>query len=226
MDMAKIAVYLPGSVSEDMVRLAVAKYKHIEPLYITQLRNEELLRHASKAISEGCEFFIARGMQAVMLEQLNIPVLPLRITAQELGVLLKKIKQDIPGRSLKIGLIGFANMFCDVSHFNELCEIEIQQYLLTSIDQMSGVLQKAKDAGVDAVIGGRHCNHTALSMVGGAQDLFDECKDLLGTMGSSVVWCGEVGAGNTTKLANQIIVACNIEACHRDCKKGSTGTFS
>ena len=31
-------------------------------------------------------------------------------------------------------------------------------------------------------------------------------------MGSSVVRCGDVGAGNTTKLANQIIVACNIQA--------------
>ena len=34
----------------------------------------------------------------------------------------------------------------------------------------------------------------------------------IGEMGSSVVRCGEVGAGNTTKLANQIIVACNIQA--------------
>jgi 2-hydroxy-3-oxopropionate reductase len=31
-------------------------------------------------------------------------------------------------------------------------------------------------------------------------------------MGTSVVRCGDVGAGNTTKLANQIIVACNIQA--------------
>lgn len=31
-------------------------------------------------------------------------------------------------------------------------------------------------------------------------------------MGSSVVLCGDVGAGNTTKLANQIVVACNIQA--------------
>ena len=31
-------------------------------------------------------------------------------------------------------------------------------------------------------------------------------------MGASVVRCGDVGAGNTTKLANQIIVACNIQA--------------
>ena len=31
-------------------------------------------------------------------------------------------------------------------------------------------------------------------------------------MGSSAVLCGDIGAGNTTKLANQIIVAVNIAA--------------
>lgn len=49
-------------------------------------------------------------------------------------------------------------------------------------------------------------------MVGGKQAVFDRCKDILGAMGASVTRCGEVGAGNTTKLANQIIVACNIQA--------------
>ena len=49
-------------------------------------------------------------------------------------------------------------------------------------------------------------------MVGGKQAVFDLCKDILGAMGASVTRCGEVGAGNTTKLANQIIVACNIQA--------------
>ena len=49
-------------------------------------------------------------------------------------------------------------------------------------------------------------------MVGGKQEVFDRFKPLLQAMGSSVVRCGEVGAGNTTKLANQIIVACNIQA--------------
>ena len=37
-------------------------------------------------------------------------------------------------------------------------------------------------------------------------------KQILTHMGSSVTRCGELGAGNTTKLANQIIVACNIQA--------------
>lgn len=51
-------------------------------------------------------------------------------------------------------------------------------------------------------------------MVGGKQDVFEQVKDsILLKMGASAVYCGEPGAGNTTKLANQIIVACNIAAC-------------
>ena len=49
-------------------------------------------------------------------------------------------------------------------------------------------------------------------MVGGKQEVFDQCGDLLKVMGSNVVLTGDVGAGNITKLANQIIVAANIEA--------------
>lgn len=53
---------------------------------------------------------------------------------------------------------------------------------------------------------------TLAVMVGGRQNVFDKYKGLLEVMGGSVVLCGGYGAGNTTKLANQIIVAINIEA--------------
>jgi 2-hydroxy-3-oxopropionate reductase len=49
-------------------------------------------------------------------------------------------------------------------------------------------------------------------MVGGKKEIFDRCRDLLKAMAGSVVLTGEVGAGNITKLANQIIVALNIAA--------------
>ena len=49
-------------------------------------------------------------------------------------------------------------------------------------------------------------------MVGGNQEVFESVKDILLQMGASAVWCGEIGAGNTTKLANQVIVAINIAA--------------
>ena len=49
-------------------------------------------------------------------------------------------------------------------------------------------------------------------MCGGDEALFNECKPILSAMGASIVYCGAAGAGNTTKLANQIIVAINIAA--------------
>jgi 2-hydroxy-3-oxopropionate reductase len=47
-------------------------------------------------------------------------------------------------------------------------------------------------------------------MCGGAKADFDEALPILKAMGASVVLCGAIGAGNVTKLANQIIVALNI----------------
>lgn len=49
-------------------------------------------------------------------------------------------------------------------------------------------------------------------MVGGPEEVFQEVYDILMVMGGSAVHCGEIGAGNTTKLANQVIVALNIAA--------------
>ncbi len=49
-------------------------------------------------------------------------------------------------------------------------------------------------------------------MVGGKKELFDKYYDLLMVMAGSVVYVGELGAGNVAKLANQIVVAVNIAA--------------
>ncbi|MEK7345370.1 MAG: 2-hydroxy-3-oxopropionate reductase [Pseudomonadota bacterium] len=49
-------------------------------------------------------------------------------------------------------------------------------------------------------------------MVGGKQDIFDKVKPLFEIMGKNITLVGEVGDGQTAKVANQIIVALNIEA--------------
>ncbi len=80
------------------------------------------------------------------------------------------------------------------------------------------VAAKAAEKGVemiDAPVSGgepKAIDGTLSIMVGGKQEIFDRCRDILATMGKSVVRCGDIGAGNTTKLANQIIVALNIAA--------------
>lgn len=49
-------------------------------------------------------------------------------------------------------------------------------------------------------------------MVGGKKEVFEQVEDILKVMGASAVLVGDIGSGNTTKLANQIIVALNIAA--------------
>jgi 2-hydroxy-3-oxopropionate reductase len=70
---------------------------------------------------------------------------------------------------------------------------------------------------IDAPVSGgepKAVDGTLSIMVGGDKAVFEQVKDdILLKMGSSAVYCGGIGAGNTTKLANQVIVACNIAAC-------------
>lgn len=53
---------------------------------------------------------------------------------------------------------------------------------------------------------------TLAIMVGGDAATFAKVEPVLKAMGSSATLTGPVGAGNVTKLANQIMVACNIAA--------------
>ncbi|MGA2907102.1 MAG: 2-hydroxy-3-oxopropionate reductase [Terracidiphilus sp.] len=53
---------------------------------------------------------------------------------------------------------------------------------------------------------------TLAIMAGGKPEVFAKAEPILKCLGSSVTLTGPVGAGNTTKLANQIMVACNIAA--------------
>jgi 2-hydroxy-3-oxopropionate reductase len=81
--------------------------------------------------------------------------------------------------------------------------------------EISGELQKKGIVMLDAPVSGgepKAIEGTLAIMVGGPQETFDKVKDILGKMGSSVKLVGDIGSGNITKLANQIIVALNIAA--------------
>jgi 2-hydroxy-3-oxopropionate reductase len=68
---------------------------------------------------------------------------------------------------------------------------------------------------IDAPVSGgepKAIDGTLAIMVGGAKEVFEEVKPVLFQMGATAVYCGSIGAGNTTKLANQIIVGLNIAA--------------
>lgn len=84
----------------------------------------------------------------------------------------------------------------------------------TSVEIFKKALEKGIDM-LDAPVSGgepKAIEGTLSIMVGGDQKVFGLVEDILKVMGSSVVRVGEVGSGNMTKLANQIIVALNIAA--------------
>jgi 2-hydroxy-3-oxopropionate reductase len=84
------------------------------------------------------------------------------------------------------------------------------------VAQKVGAACEAKGVGfLDAPVSGgepKAIEGTLAIMVGGTQAAFDRALLILQKMGSSVTLTGPVGAGNVTKLANQIMVACNIAA--------------
>ena len=96
------------------------------------------------------------------------------------------------------------SILIDMSSINPVATKEIAAALAKrNVDMIDAPVSGGEPKAIDASLS---------FMVGGKEELIEKYTPLLKTMGASVVRCGEIGAGNTTKLANQIIVACNIQA--------------
>lgn len=81
--------------------------------------------------------------------------------------------------------------------------------------EISKVLAKKGVKMLDAPVSGgepKAIDGTLSVMVGGDKATFDQYYDAMKAMAGSVVHTGDIGAGNVTKLANQVIVALNIAA--------------
>lgn len=96
------------------------------------------------------------------------------------------------------------DILIDMSSIAPLASQEIQKECLKKGVRM---LDAPVSGGEPKAIDG-----TLSIMVGGEQEIFEKVYDILMVMGASAVLCGSIGAGNTTKLANQMIVAMNIAA--------------
>ena len=70
---------------------------------------------------------------------------------------------------------------------------------------------------VDAPVSGGEggaVNATLSIMAGGKRGVFDRCLPLFEVLGKTITYCGESGAGQTTKLCNQVAVSVtNLAVC-------------
>ncbi|MCR4955808.1 MAG: 2-hydroxy-3-oxopropionate reductase [Lachnospiraceae bacterium] len=96
------------------------------------------------------------------------------------------------------------SVFIDMSSINPGISIKIAKELEKhGVEMLDAPVSGGEPKAIDG---------TLSFMVGGKKEVFEKYQPLLLTMGSSATLCGEVGAGNTTKLSNQIVVAANIQA--------------
>ena len=115
-----------------------------------------------------------------------------------------QVKEVMLGEEGVASFMKAGSVFIDCSSINPIASKEIAAVLeAKGIEMLDAPVSGGEPKAIDG---------TLSFMVGGRQEVFDEFKELLLSMGSSAVLCGGIGAGNTTKLANQIIVACNIRA--------------
>ena len=115
-----------------------------------------------------------------------------------------QVKEVMLGENGVASYMKEGSVFIDMSSINPVASKEIAEALAKrGVDMIDAPVSGGEPKAIDGSLS---------FMVGGKEELVEKYTPLLKTMGASVVRCGEIGAGNTTKLANQIIVACNIQA--------------
>jgi len=115
-----------------------------------------------------------------------------------------QVKEVVLGKNGLIGGLNTGSVLIDMSSISPIVSRELSQMLEEKGVEM---LDAPVSGGEPKAIEG-----TLSVMVGGKKEVFDKCFPILKAMAGSVVHTGSIGAGNVTKLANQIIVALNIAA--------------
>ncbi len=113
-----------------------------------------------------------------------------------------QVKQVVLSAGGVIDHARAGSILVDMSSINPIASREVAEKLAEKgIEMLDAPVSGGEPKAIDGSLS---------FMVGGKQEVFDLVKPVLATMGASVVLCGDIGAGNVTKLCNQIVVACNI----------------
>lgn len=157
--MVKIGMLLPEA---DMVPMAekVVKDMNVEIACLKAISSVDVVNEARLAVEAGAKIVIARGYQAKMIKQYtNIPLIEMKLHAQEIGLLLQKAKLMVKKEHPVIALIAFDNMLCDVSYMEELFGVTLKVAVMKRSEETPGILDKMEAYHPDLVIGGEiTCN--------------------------------------------------------------------
>ena len=152
--MGKIALLVSR---EEMIHQAhnILQEKKFEIQEMRVIHTGDTVMEARRSIADGATIIIARGLQASIIKQYtDTPVVEIVLTAQEMALLIMRAKQIAGKEKPVVAVVGFRNMFCDMSYFDELYNIELKTYFADQGAELPVVVRRAISEGADVVIGG------------------------------------------------------------------------
>lgn len=153
--MAKVAVLAPYLEMREIARPMLEGYDHIQAMCVEYATTDTIAERARTLEAQGCELIVSRGLQARIIRPLlKIPVVEMRITAQELGSGIVAFKRELGAGHPRLALIGFANMFCDTSCFDDLFDVELRRYMVEHSNQLVPYVEQAARDGCVGIVGG------------------------------------------------------------------------
>lgn len=152
--MAKISFF---AIHPEMIQQAnqASEMLHLPLAELKLVETASVIEEAKKSFSNGADIIIARGSQASLIRQYtSIPVVDIVLTGQEISLLVCKAKEMLRKEQPVIGMIGFQNMFCDTTYFNQIFHVTLKKYFAQYSDEIPAVVDLAVSEGVDFIIGG------------------------------------------------------------------------
>lgn len=152
--MADITLFVPR---EEMLHQAhnILQTEGYQIKEVKLINTAEAVSEARSALARGTNIIIARGYQASLIKQYtNIPVVEITLTGQEMGILITRAKKIVNKKRPVIGVVGFSNMFCDMTYFNQIYNIELRAYMVPDTDELHNAINQAIHDNLDIIIGG------------------------------------------------------------------------
>ena len=168
---------------------------------------------AKNLIKSGHQLVVANRSQTAVQELVKLGAEAAKTPAEvarKSNVLITMLPNSPEVKDVALGRNGLiegataGSVLIDMSSIAPLASQEIAAELAKKrIDMLDAPVSGGEPKAIEGTIA---------VMVGGKKQVFDANYDILMAMAGSVVYVGEIGAGNTAKLCNQIVVALNIAA--------------
>ena len=205
--MGKVAVLVPREEmlyhAHNILQEKRKSKQHYEIGDMKVVRTKNAVMEARQSIAGGASMIIARGLQASLIKQYtDIPVIEIVATAQEMALLVVKAKQILKKENPVIAVVGFQNMFCDMSYFDSIYAIELRTFYAENNEDLRMTTMRAVEENVDLIIGGEVAVETAAQA--GIPSLFlsnteDSIRNAF-SMADSVSYAMEVEKKNAAQM--------------------------